>query len=122
MSCERPMRPAKRKLATAPAKPTRDARGRGDQGPTVAQYTALLMVSAATGVAAWAGAFGLIAGTLELTNTIERRLPLRSPVFAGIALAAIVALPCTTATSMAWRRDSHTALASSRAGYWSPGS
>jgi Ca2+/Na+ antiporter len=58
-----------------------------------------------TGFAAWAGAVGLIAGALDLTKPIEHRLPLHSPVFGGIALAIVVAVPCTATTWMAWRHE-----------------
>jgi hypothetical protein len=44
-------------------------------------------------VSAAFGAVGLATGRLSLGDTVTARLPWDSPVFAGIALGAIVALP-----------------------------
>lgn len=46
-------------------------------------------------VAAWAGAVGLLTGVIDFGAAITARLPFHSAVFAGIALAVVVAVPMT---------------------------
>ena len=57
--------------------------------PGVAIFTGLLALSA------WAGVAGLLVGVIDFGPEITNRLPFHSPVFAGIALAAVVAVPMT---------------------------
>jgi hypothetical protein len=74
----------------------------------VVRYRLLMVTAGLTALAAWGGAIGLVSGALDLTEPIERRLPFHSPVFGGVALAIVVAAPCTVTAWMAWRRDSRT--------------
>ncbi len=53
---------------------------------------------------AYGGAAGLIAGWLRPSASMMGSLPLHSPVFAGIALACVVAAPATVVAVLAWRR------------------
>jgi hypothetical protein len=65
----------------------------------VARYapprTAHPVVATFTGLLAWAGAAGLLVGVIDFCPEITSRLPFHRPVFAGIALAAVVAVPMT---------------------------
>lgn len=63
---------------------------------------AIAIGGALVAVGAWAGAVGLIAGSLSLGD-VESRLPFGSPVLGGIALALIVAAPFTLLAVRAWR-------------------
>ncbi len=62
------------------------------------------------------GAAGLIGGWLRLSSSMTARLPFRSPVFAGIALAFVVAVPATVAAILAWRRHPRARDAAALAG------
>ncbi|HVV19033.1 MAG TPA: hypothetical protein VHF06_06320 [Pseudonocardiaceae bacterium] len=74
---------------------------------------ALALVTGLTSVSAAAGAIGLITGTLELGATVTSRLPLQSPVLAGLALALVVAVPTAVVAYLATKnRDGHAAAAS----------
>ena len=64
----------------------------------LASYTALVALSA------WFGAVGLITGLVPTPGSLAARLPFRSPVFGGIALACVVAIPATLVTVLVWRR------------------
>jgi hypothetical protein len=55
-------------------------------------------------ISAYGGAAGLITGWLRPSSSMTARLPLHSPVFAGIALACVVAVPATVVAVLAWRR------------------
>ena len=55
--------------------------------------------------AAWVGAAGLVLGFNALPATLEDRLPARSPVLGGLALALIVAAPYSVLSVLAWRGD-----------------
>jgi hypothetical protein len=55
-------------------------------------------------VSAYGGAVGLITGWLRPSASMTGSLPFGSPVFAGIALACVVAAPATVAAILAWRR------------------
>jgi hypothetical protein len=55
-------------------------------------------------VASIAGALGLVSGVLDLGETVESRLPLGSPVLAGVALALLVGLPNSILFVAALRR------------------
>ena len=70
-----------------------------------------------TAVAAWAGVVGLATGALDLTRAVEQRLPFGSPVFGAVALAVVVAAPCSIAAVFAWRRDARVAVAAECAGW-----
>jgi hypothetical protein len=60
-------------------------------------------------VSAWFGVVGLVAGMLPVSGPLAARLPLHSPMFGGIALACVVAIPATVVTSLALRRHRRTA-------------
>lgn len=60
---------------------------------------------------AYFGALGLILGFLDLGATVTSRLPFDSPVFAGVALLVVVALPSSLLAWLAWRGDRRTAWA-----------
>jgi hypothetical protein len=68
--------------------------------PRHAWLTALAGFAA---VSAYGGAVGLIGGWLRPTSSMTARLPFHSPVFAGIALACVVAVPATVVAVLAWR-------------------
>ena len=61
---------------------------------------------------AWAGAVGLIGGGLDFGERLNDRLPFENLVLAGVALAAIVAVPLTVLALLAWRGDPRTGRAS----------
>ena len=63
---------------------------------------ALAAFAALNAVAAWVGAAGLIAGSTDFGDTLNRRLPFDSVALAGIALAVIVAVPLTALAWSAW--------------------
>ena len=54
-------------------------------------------------VSAYGGAAALITGWLRPGTSMTRNLPFHSPVFAGIALACVVAVPATAVAALAWR-------------------
>ena len=54
-------------------------------------------------VSAYGGAAALIAGWLRPSTSMTQNLPFGSPVFAGIALACVVAAPATAVAVLAWR-------------------
>lgn len=56
-------------------------------------------------VTAWFGVWGLASGALDLGEQITERLPFDSPVFGGVALGLIVALPTTVVAVLAARGD-----------------
>jgi hypothetical protein len=64
----------------------------------------LVVLAGFVAVSAYGGAVGLITGWLRRSASMTGRLPLGSPVFAGIALACVVAAPATVAAVLAWRR------------------
>jgi hypothetical protein len=55
-------------------------------------------------ISAYGGAAGLITGWLRPSASMTENLPFGSPVFAGIALACVVAAPATVVAVLAWRR------------------
>jgi hypothetical protein len=87
-------------------------------GGTAARYRriGLATMAALIAMSAYGGALGLIAGFLGLGATVAARLPLHSPVLGGLALAAIVAVPCSAVAWFAARADQRTAVASTVAG------
>ena len=76
----------------------------------------LTVLAGFVAVSAYAGAAGLISGWLRLGSTMTAQLPFRSPVFAGIALACVVAVPATVATLLAWRSHARARDAATLAG------
>jgi uncharacterized protein involved in response to NO len=70
----------------------------------------ILAVSAAlAALSAYFGAVGLATGILKLDdNRLNSRLPFDSPVFGGVALACVVAVPLSVLASDAWRGDRRT--------------
>lgn len=54
-------------------------------------------------VSGYGGAAGLISGWLRLGEPMTARLPFHSPVFGGLALACVVAVPATVVAVLAWR-------------------
>ncbi|MEZ5181864.1 MAG: hypothetical protein R2702_08335 [Acidimicrobiales bacterium] len=52
-------------------------------------------------LSAWFGAAGMVAGFLDLGPEVTPRLPLRSPVLGGIALALVVAVPMAAVAVLA---------------------
>jgi len=67
-------------------------------------------------LAAFGGAVGLATGTLALDGDLNERLPFASPVFGGLALAALVATPFTVVAVLAWRGDPRCDLAAGLTG------
>jgi len=67
-------------------------------------------------VSAYFGAVGLISGKLAIDAAMSANLPLHSPVFAGLALAAIVGLPSSAVAWLAARGHPGTAPAATVAG------
>jgi hypothetical protein len=76
----------------------------------MAAYAALIAASA------YFGAIGMISGLLAVPDSLAGRLPFDSPVFGGIALALVVALPCTALADLAWRQHPRTFDAATLAG------
>jgi len=76
----------------------------------------LAFAALATALGAWAGAVGLASGFLDLGPDVEDRLPLGSPVLAGVALTAVVAVPFSVLSGLAWQADQRSALGASVAG------
>jgi hypothetical protein len=87
------------------------------RSPKHARASGLAVTAAGMAVAAWAGAIGLATGLLDLIAPIEHRLPFSSPVFGGVALALIVAVPCTATAWFAWRGDERAARVGEVAGW-----
>ena len=65
---------------------------------------------------AYLGAAAMISGQLRLEPVMVSRIPLHSPVFAGLALACVVALPNTAVAVFAWRGHPRSADAATLAG------
>jgi hypothetical protein len=77
------------------------------------------LLAALTGLIAtfgYAGALGLMTGSVDLGAAENARLPLHSPVLAGLAEALIVAVPMTVVTRLAVRGDVRTGRAAVVAG------
>jgi hypothetical protein len=67
-------------------------------------------------VSAYAGAAALLTGVIDLGAAIEARLPFGSTVFAGVALALVVAVPMTVAARRAATGAAHATGAAIMAG------
>ena len=74
--------------ASSPALPTRR--------PWLAAFAAV------NAVAAWGGAVALMSGGIDFGDRLNQRLPFQSLVLAGLALAAVVAIPLTALAWSAW--------------------
>jgi hypothetical protein len=83
---------------------------RPNRRPALAVYAGLIAASACFGV------IGLISGTLDPGPTVVGRLPFHSPVFGGLALAVVVAAPCTVLAWWAARGDRRTGPAAAVSG------
>ena len=64
---------------------------------------ALTTFAGSVAASAWFGAIGMVSGLLPVEATLADRLPFDSPVFGGIALALVVAVPTTVASVLEWR-------------------
>ena len=68
--------------------------------------------AALNAASAWYGTVGLLVGWLDFGTRLDRRLPFDSLVIAGLALAAIVAVPLSIVAWLAWTGDPSTGRAS----------
>jgi hypothetical protein len=68
------------------------------------RYEALAAYAGFIALSAYFGAAGMIGGFLPVKASLASRLPLHSPVFAGVALACVVGVPVTAAAALALRR------------------
>ncbi len=68
----------------------------------IARRPWLAALAALNAIAAWAGAVALVTGGIDFGDRANDRLPFDSLVFAGLALAAIVAAPLTMLAWSAW--------------------
>jgi pimeloyl-ACP methyl ester carboxylesterase len=73
-----------------------NSEGSATRRPALATFAAL------NAAAAWAGVAGLTLGGIDFGETLDSRLPFESLVLAGVALAAIVAVPMTVLAWWAW--------------------
>jgi predicted CoA-binding protein len=73
--------------------------------PLPQRLNALAVAGALMSLSALGGAVGLIGGRLDLGHRLSSRLPFDSPVFGGVALAVVVAVPFAAAACRAWRGD-----------------
>lgn len=78
--------------------------------PVLASFTGLVAILA------YAGAAGLMTGSIDFGDEITARLPFGGPVFGGIALVVVVGLPMTVVTYLGSRRDARTSVAAVIAG------
>ncbi|QIS03684.1 hypothetical protein F5X71_16360 [Nocardia brasiliensis] len=81
-----------------------------------AAQTAVCLTSGVVAIWAFAGALGLITGVIGLGAGLEQRLPLHSPVFAGVLLAVVVGVPMTVTGVLAARNDERTPVVAMAAG------
>ena len=70
----------------------------------------------AVAVAAFAGAVGLVGGSIDLGTSVNRRLPFESPGFAAVALVIVVGLPMAAAAIQSWRGSTKANLLAMAAG------
>src|SRR2546430_7278152 len=68
------------------------------------QTLASTILAGFVGASAYFGAVGVISGLLPVKAALAERLPLHSPVFGGVALAAVVAAPPALGAVLARRR------------------
>ncbi len=69
-----------------------------------------LLLTALTALLAFAGAIGLVGGGTDFGETVNSRLPLDSPVLAGVALAVFVGVPMAVAAWLLYRRSDDDAV------------
>ncbi|HAN34852.1 MAG TPA: hypothetical protein DCQ52_05210, partial [Acidimicrobiaceae bacterium] len=62
----------------------------------------LAVAAGLTALVAAGGATGLVGGFIDIGDRLQSRLPFASPVFGGVALALIVALPFAILAGRAW--------------------
>ena len=72
----------------------------------------LAVFAAVNAFSAWGGALALIVGLIDFGDRLNRRLPFGSLILAGVALAAIVAVPLSVWAWLAWRGDRRAGRAS----------
>ncbi len=72
--------------------------------------------AALVGISAYFGAVGLACGLLPIDATMSANLPFHSPVFGGVALAVVVAMPSTWLAWLAWHAHPRTADAATLTG------
>jgi hypothetical protein len=77
---------------------------------------ALAVYAGFIALSAYFGSVGMISGLLPVGAPLAQRLPLHSPVFAGIALALVVGLPASVVAVLSWRRHPRTPDAAALAG------
>jgi len=68
----------------------------------------LAATAALVALSAVGGAIGLVSGALSMGGDLESRLPLGSPVLAGVALAVVVAVPFAVLAAAAWQGSTRT--------------
>lgn len=76
--------------------------------PVGGHHRLLATFAGVNALSAWFGVIGLVAGGLSFGAELNARLPFDSLVLAGLALAAVVALPSTVLAVLAWRGDPRT--------------
>lgn len=81
------------------------------------RHTGLAVFAGCIALSAYGGGLGLIIGFLTLGDVVTPRLPFASPVLAGIALLAVVAIPNTVVAWLAARGDRRVGDASVLAGF-----
>ncbi|WP_139180020.1 hypothetical protein [Gordonia westfalica] len=69
-----------------------------------------MLLTALTALLAFAGAIGLVGGGTDFGETVNSRLPLDSPVLAGVALAVFVGVPMAVAAWLLYRRSDDDAV------------
>jgi hypothetical protein len=79
-------------------------------------HHAMAVVAALVGSSAWYGAAGLATGFLRFPARLSEQLPFASPVFGGLALAVVVAVPYCLLALLAWRGDRRTEMAAAACG------
>ena len=91
-----------------------DATGRPVAG--VHRHRLLATFAGLNALSAWFGVLGLVGGSLSFGEELNQRLPFDSLVLAGLALAAVVAIPSTVLAVLAWRGDPRTPFATTALG------
>ena len=70
--------------------------------PVFGRRRVLAVAAGLTALVAAGGATGLVGGFIDIGDRLQSRLPFASPVFGGVALALIVALPFAILAGRAW--------------------
>ena len=70
--------------------------------PVFGRRRVLAIAAGLTALVAAGGATGLVGGFIDIGDRLQSRLPFASPVFGGVALALIVALPFAILAGRAW--------------------